>query len=180
MTEHLLLTGKPGVGKTTLIETIVADLRQNFPDLKLTGFITKEVRAHSVRIGFDLLTLDGKKGILARTSFKDKKHRNRVGKYFVDLEDLESIGIPSLQKEADLIILDEIGKMELLSHAFKEALEILFNGKTFLVATIAFYDTPETIKMKKAKRTRLIEVTHQNREHLPKRLIHQIKSLVKD
>lgn len=175
---HLLLTGKPRIGKTTLIQSIIEKLSNDFPKFQLTGFITKEVRSHGERVGFDLCTLDGQTGILARTFFPDKKERQRVGKYFVDLEDLEKLAIPSLFKDADLIILDEIGKMELLSSYFKETIEILFKGNSLILGTISFYDTPETIKLKKLNQTKIIEVTHQNRDHLLETVIHEI-NLVK-
>ncbi len=177
MVKHLLITGKSGIGKTTLIEKIITDLRQTLPKLKLSGFITKEVRLDGVRIGFNLCTLDGKEGVLARTSFNDNKHRKRVGKYFVDLKDLETIGVPSLQEEADLIILDEIGKMELLSHDFNECLENLLSGKTLLVATIAYYDTSETKNIKQLNSVKIIEVTGRNRDYLRKNIINHINSL---
>lgn len=174
MLRHLLLTGKPGIGKTTLIQGIISDLKDNFPDFTLTGFITKEVRAHGVRIGFNLHTLDGQTGILARTSFQDQKYRKKVGKYFVDLDDLETIGIPSLLEEADLILIDEIGKMELLSSTFKETLDILFKGKRFILGTISFYDSPDTIKLKQMSHTKVIEITLQNRDNLHETIMQYI------
>jgi nucleoside-triphosphatase len=123
--KHLLLTGKPGVGKTTLIEKLIVVLREKFPLIQMTGFITKEVRFQGSRIGFNIYTLDGQLGVLARVEPSRRGQKYRIEKYFVELEDLENIGIASLRKCADIIVLDEIGKMELFSQVFKDTCIIL-------------------------------------------------------
>ena len=176
MVQHILLTGKPGTGKTTLIEKIITHLRQEYPHLLISGFLTKEVQSGGRRIGFDIYTLEGKKGVLARTEFNDNKKRKRVGKYQVDLEDLEAIGITSLKKKADIIILDEIGKMELFSDIFKETINILFQENTMVLATISYYDTPDTKRIKQIPNIKILEVTRQNRDHL----IIEIKKYIKN
>ncbi len=87
---------------------------------------------------------------------------------------METIGIPSLLQEADLILIDEIGKMELLSSAFKETLEILFKGKGFILGTISFYDSPDTIKLKQMSHTKVIEITLRNRDNLHDTIMQHI------
>jgi nucleoside-triphosphatase len=174
--QHLLLTGKPGVGKTTLIERLIDRLRRHRPHIRMTGFITKEVRSQGSRIGFDIHTLDGQLGVLARVQPQGKGKKYLLGKYFVNLQDLETIGIPSLRKDADLIFLDEIGKMELFSEVFKDTINALFDGKKKIVATIAWYDTSLIKKIKLRPNVQLIEVTRQNRNAILKNLIDQIDS----
>ena len=177
MTKHILMMGKPGVGKTTLIEKIISSLHQEYPHLKITGFLTKEVRSKGVRSGFDIHTLNGLQGVLARTLFDDSIQRKRVGKYSVDLVDLETIGIPSLKKNADFIILDEIGKMELFSQKFKDALKLILDGKAMVLATIAWYDTPDTKWIKELPNIKILEVTRQNRDQLLIEIMNLIKIL---
>ena len=101
-----LLTGKPGTGKTSLIKETVADLEG-----RAGGFYTEEIRSHGTRLGFRLITLDGYETILAHTDFNK---RFQVGKYGVDVESLDRVGVSALRKAAeqcDLVVIDEIGKI---------------------------------------------------------------------
>jgi nucleoside-triphosphatase len=111
-----LLTGQPGTGKTSLIKQVVA----GFPT-KAGGFYTEEIRRQGTRLGFKLVTLKGQEAILAHIDFNK---RFRVGKYGVDVSVMDKVGVPALREAAeqcDLVIVDEIGKMELFSSAFREA-----------------------------------------------------------
>ena len=173
--KHLLLTGKPGVGKTTLIEKLIVVLRKIYPHIQITGFITKEVRSQSSRIGFNIHTLDGQRGLLARVEPIKQGQKYQVGKYFVELEDLETIGISSLRKSADIIILDEIGKMELFSQVFRETLKLILDGKTKIIGSIAWYDTPLIRKIKESSNVEVQVVTRQNRDNILKTLLDQIR-----
>jgi nucleoside-triphosphatase len=179
MVKHILLTGKPGTGKTTLIEKVITHLYQDYPHLNMSGFLTKEVRSGGRRVGFDIYTLEGKKGVLARTIFNDNNKRKRVGKYQVDLEALETIGITSLEKKADIIILDEIGKMELFSEKFKETINILFQEKIMILATISYYDTPDTKRIKALPSVMILEVTRQNRDQMLTEIMSQVRLITK-
>jgi nucleoside-triphosphatase len=129
----LLLTGDPGCGKTTVLRRVVERLRKSVP---MTGFLTDEVRVEGQRQGFRGTTIDGREFVLADREIAGEL---RVGPYGVDLEGLETIGLASLEPAADtrLIVLDEIGKMELLSPAFKHRVEELVEGDVALLATIA-------------------------------------------
>ena len=114
MRPHILLTGKPRVGKTTLLKQIIQDLKS------CGGFYTEEIIEDGRRIGFKIKTLDGKEGILAK---EDLKSRYRLGKYRINLEDLEKIGIETIENalnDKEIVVIDEIGKMELFSQAFKD------------------------------------------------------------
>ena len=111
-----LLTGRPGTGKTSLIKQVVAKTKGN-----AGGFYTEEVRSQGVRQGFRLVTLDGQHTILAHVNIHSPC---RVSKYGVDIDSLNRVGVSSLRqaaKECDLVIIDEIGKMELYSASFREA-----------------------------------------------------------
>ena len=91
MKRNLLLTGNPGVGKSTIIKKLVSELKGR----ELKGFYTEEIREGGVRKGFNIITLDGKKGMLAHCQLKSPY---RVGKYGVNISDLETIAIPAVQK----------------------------------------------------------------------------------
>jgi nucleoside-triphosphatase len=109
-----LLTGKPRAGKTTLLKIIIQDLKS------CGGFYTEEIIEDNKRIGFRIKTLKGKEGILAMEGLRAKF---RLGKYGINLKDLEEIGVKAVEealKNKDIVVIDEIGKMELFSQAFKD------------------------------------------------------------
>ena len=149
-----LLTGKPGTGKTSLIKQAVAGLKD-----MAGGFYTEEIRSQGTRLGFKLVTLDGDEAILAHTDFNK---RFQVGKYGVDVESLDRVGVSALRRAAeqcDLVIVDEIGKMELFSTNFRDAvLEIIGGGKRVL-GTIMFNANPWADTIKSQPQVNLVMVT---------------------
>ena len=125
---NFLVTGRPGVGKTTLIMSLIEELK-----LDAGGFYTKEIRRGAERIGFEIITLDGERRILASIELKSPY---RVGKYGVNLKDLEEVAASSLRRalgEKELIVVDEIGKMENFSPLFRSiVVECLDSNKKVL------------------------------------------------
>lgn len=164
MSKHLLITGRPGVGKTTLIQKIIEFLKDNKPDWTLTGFWTCEVRQNSQRIGFDINTLNGYHGILARRKDLGIASRKHVGKYSVDISDFETIAVPALYEPADLVIIDEVGKMELFSSKFKEAVQFVLDNQPRVLATVPFYEDSFLATIKSRADVQLWELTRENRE----------------
>ncbi len=130
---HLLITGRPGIGKTTLVKKTVEELKRR--SIGYSGFITEEVREQGVRQGFKIRGLpDGREGVLA---WKGLDSRYRVGKYGVDIETFESIALPALEATSPVLIVDEIGRMELFSKVFRRRIKNLLRGtKPLLLATI--------------------------------------------
>jgi nucleoside-triphosphatase len=128
---HILITGPPRCGKSTLIERVVRQL-----DRPATGFFTREVRAGERRVGFAIETLDGKRGILAH---QDLKSRYQVGRYGVNLADIDGIAVPSLVPSGPeaLVVVDEIGKMECFSRLFRDTLIRVLNSGHRVLGSIA-------------------------------------------
>lgn len=128
MSTALLLTGTPGSGKTTAIQKVLARL-QCHPG----GFYTRELRRQGRRQGFELVTLDGQVGTLAHVDFTGVP---RIGRYGVDLQALDRIGVQAIRQAIegrDLVVIDEIGSMELLSPAFRQVvLEALASQRPIL------------------------------------------------
>lgn len=131
MSQAILLTGAPGSGKTTLLRRAVARL-----DRPAGGFYTQEIRAAGVRQGFEIVTLDGRRGTLAHV---DIRGRPRVGKYGVDLAALERLAVTSIReafaREA-LVVIDEIGPMEILCESFRAAVLEALQGRAPVLGTI--------------------------------------------
>ena len=130
----LLLTGKPGIGKTTIIRS-VADQLTTF-----AGFYTQEIRINGERKGFELICFDGRKYVLAHMDF-NKQYQ--VSKYGVDKTILEKIAkeVLSLQLKSTIFLIDEIGKMECFSANFINAMRELLNSDNKVVATTSRIDT---------------------------------------
>ena len=157
MKQVYLLTGRPGRGKTSLIRQVVAGIRS-----KAGGFYTEEIRSRGIRQGFRLISLDGQSAILAHT---DIKSPYRVSKYGVDTESLDRIGVSALRraaKDCDLIVIDEIGKMELFSDNFKEAVLEMIDSDKRVLGTIMLNPNPLADRIKYHPQVNLIEVTRDN------------------
>jgi nucleoside-triphosphatase len=129
--QRLLLTGAPGVGKTTVIRTVAAGLR----GWRLGGFFTEEIRAGRERQGFALVTFDQRRTTMAHV---DRVSGPRVSKYGVDVAATDEMARSALalREKIDLYLVDEIGRMECLSPAFVAGMRTLLNAGVPLVATI--------------------------------------------
>ncbi len=158
---RLFLTGAPGVGKTTLIRAVVEGLET----VKRAGFYTLEERQGGQRVGFRIVTLNGGDGSLASLGSKPPT----VGRYSVHLDQFEALVLPELDPRAtpaNLYVIDEIGKMELLSRKFAARLVELLAQPTTILATIAQKGTGLIEQIKKRDDIELIEITRKNRDGL--------------
>lgn len=168
----ILLTGRPGIGKTTIIKKVLAKL----PGVA-GGFYTEEIREGGRRLGFALVTLAGERAILAHVQ---SRSRYRVGKYGVDLEALEAVGVAALRqasRSCQYVVVDEIGKMELYSPAFQQAvLEAIDSGRIVL-GTIMSGPQPWAEAIKAHPRVRLLAVGEENRDSLPTTLLQDLSRL---
>jgi nucleoside-triphosphatase len=159
--KNLLITGLPGVGKTTLIKKLSEELKHLHP----AGFYTEEIREAGQRKGFELISLDGKRGLLSHVEMRSPY---RVGKYKVDIESFENFlnSIPFFDPSTRLIIIDEIGKMECLSDPFKNLLKKIFNSGKLVIATIALKGSGLIAGIKERDDIKLFEITKHNRDSL--------------
>jgi len=161
MTEKVLLTGRPGCGKTTLIKRVVNDLAR-----RAGGFYTEEIREGRTRAGFKIVTLDGEEAVFAHVDLKTPEH---VGKYALDLSALERIGVGALRQAVRarrLVVIDEIGPMEIRSPIFRDAVNEAFDSEVPVLATIFARPLPFTEAIKSRPDVTLIEVCRENRDRL--------------
>jgi nucleoside-triphosphatase len=160
--DKTLITGTPGVGKTTLVQTLIGRM----PPEQLAGFITAEIRSKGSRLGFELQGLNGARRILAHVNIKSP---HRVGKYGVDTDGFEDFleAMAFLDPHIKLIVIDEIGKMELFSNRFRRLIRNVLNSDKQLLASLALKGTGLIRELKQRPDIHLVEVTHFNREYLP-------------
>ena len=137
------------------------------------GFVTEEIRERGRRVGFGLRTAAGEQGILAHV---DLPGPPRVGRYGVDLEALEAVAIPALESadEAALVVVDELGKMELASECLRAAVEQVFELPVAVVATAQAARHPFTDRLKGESDVQTLGVTAANRDELPVLLAHRL------
>ena len=156
----LLLVGRPGAGKSTVAQRTADFLRGS--GLRVGGFFTGELRERGRRVGFAVETFPGERATLAHVSFPGPP---RVSKYGVDVEAFERVALPALAKaaDADVVIIDELGKMELASKAFRDAVKGLFDGALPIVATVQSAREPFTDRLKRradVERTPVLFLPH--------------------
>jgi len=171
----ILLTGLPGCGKTTAVTKIIADLNRE----KVAGFYTQEIRQDNTRKGFRWTDLDGATGILAHV---DIKGPFRVGKYGVDVPGFEKSVVPILDVErtdAELFVIDEIGRMECFSEKFVTAVRRLFASDKSVLATVAQKGRGLISQVKSYPGTRLFNLTRQGRNKMIAEILQALSSLKK-
>jgi nucleoside-triphosphatase len=168
---RLLLTGAPGVGKTTVVRAVAAALASRRPG----GFFTEEIRAGRVRQGFALVTFDGRRALMAHV---DRAAGPRVGKYGVDVGVIEEVARSALAVRAgiDVYLVDEIGKMECLSPSFVAATRTLLDeARVPVVATIGERGGGFMDEVKRRPDVVLWEITPKNRDAVPARVLAWIE-----
>ena len=158
--KNILFTGPPRSGKSTLIERIVKEIKT-----PATGFFTREIKEKGNRVGFSIHTLDGKKGLLAHQHIKS---RYRVGKYGVNMKDIDRIAVPSMMPERSeaRVVIDEIGKMECFSALFRKTLVEILDSEHPVVGSIAMKGDRFIQKIKARKDVLVVNVTVDNRDAL--------------
>lgn len=165
----VLLTGRPGIGKTTVIQNLA-----NLLGDRAGGFLTKEIRHAGARIGFMLESFDGKKALLAEASHKGSP---RVGKYRVLVENLERVGIQAVSEASSqkkILLIDEIGKMEILSKRFRDLISSILNSDLKLVATLSVSRHAFLDGIRRSPGVTIIEVTLENRNRLANEILAMI------
>ncbi|BAT99875.1 hypothetical protein LR48_Vigan06g059900 [Vigna angularis] len=178
-----LVTGPPGVGKSTLIMRVLESLRLN-SSIKLQGFYTREVRRAGQRVGFEVVTLDDRTAPLASLHFSSPESVGwpSVGKYKVDVASFESLALPELQVREDtsLFIIDEVGKMELFSSSFFPAVLRVLESNIPVLASIPIpkfgRDIPEVARLRNHAGATCFTLNVGNRDAVRE----QIRSLLED
>lgn len=170
--KNILITGIPGVGKTTLIRNLIAKLE----GFHTAGFFTEEIRENGVRKGFVLVGIDGKRSLLSHINIKS---RFRVSKYGVDVAGFEKFLDEQqfLNPEADLVLIDEIGKMECFSAKFLSLVTAILDSKTPVVATVSGQGGGLISEAKARMDVVLMELTMANRKSMLVEILDLLESL---
>lgn len=166
MGRAILLTGLPGSGKTTAIMRVLSRLR-----LRAGGFYTEEIREGGRRTGFRLVTLDGRHGVMAHVRIGGRK---RVGHYGVDLAVIENLGVASIRESIDnkdLVVIDEIGPMELMCKSFREAVLEALESPLVVLGSIVRRSVPFADEIKRRQDVQVLEILRGERENVVERIV---------
>ena len=171
--KHVLIVGRPGVGKTTLMAHLTQSLRHR----PIDGFLTEEYREEGERLGFWLSPLDGRQVLLAHRRLGSG---SRVGPYRVNVSVLEEVAVPIIQRgirHAFVLFLDELGKMELRSKAFEETVQQAFDHGPSIVATAGVSPLPFLEALKRRRDVEIIPLTSANRGAVEEELTARLGAL---
>ena len=172
MKKNLLITGRPGVGKTTLVMKAI-----EVSGLNARGFYTREIRIGGERKGFKVKTFSGRDCTLGHVEYKGKE---RVGKYGVDVGSFEGVALPEVAaalKGCQIIVIDEIGKMELFSQKFRDLVIMALDSPYPLLGVIKESGNGFIQKIKAREDVRLFHLTMDNRESLLKEILDSLKGM---
>lgn len=171
----ILLTGHPGAGKTTAVRKILELTKEH-----CGGFYTREVLSNDSRVGFEIITLDGETVALA-TKNQDISFAAEItfGAYKVNLDAINVVAVPSIEravKEKRIVVIDEIGPMEIFSEAFRKMVMTVLNLSNVLVfGTIVERPNPFADLVKAHPRAIVKTITIENREELTSNIYLELR-----
>jgi nucleoside-triphosphatase len=171
---RLLIEARPGAGKTTAIGHLANRLRER--GVPLSGFLTRELREHRRRVGFEIETFAGERGLLAHVDIKGSP---RVSRYGVDIEEFERLALPQLDAPSSqgVVLIDELGKMELASERFREAVLAVMQAPVSVIATVHTARHPFTDSLKRRNDVSIVRLSAANRDRLPAELAGRLGNL---
>jgi nucleoside-triphosphatase len=173
---RIFLTGVPSVGKSTVVRKVAERIQQD--GVKVGGMTSADSRSGSARVGFEIRDLmTGRVGMLAHVN---QTTGPRIGKYRVKSQDLDKLGAEAILEaitHADLIVIDEVGPMELTSRRFKDAVQAALACSKPLLGTVHRNSQDPLVQAIKTDRSvEVIEVTNENRDSLPRVLLERLKT----
>ena len=170
----IFVTGSPGIGKTSVLLRSVNGLKNR--GYEIGGMISRDVREGGVRVGFEIMDFStGQRGWLAHIN---QPTGPKISKYRVNLTDLDAIGVSSILDaigNADIVIVDEIGPMELFSSAFRDVVVQAVESDKPVLGTIHFGLRDSLVNnIKNREDAEIFEVTYENRETLHNLIIDKV------
>ena len=159
MKENILVMGRHGAGKSSLVKRLL----EHVPTGGASGFLTEEIRDGFQRVGFRIVTTDGREGLLAHVKLSGD---HQVGRYGVDLAGFEDLVLHLIDPktvDAPILVIDEIGKMECLSARFTAAVDFALGSSKLVVLTTAFHDSGYPADLRGRSGMEVLELQPENR-----------------
>jgi nucleoside-triphosphatase len=176
---NIFVTGKPGIGKTSVVQKTIMSLRAL--GYIAGGVYCPEIRVNHTRVGFEIVNLKtGNRGVLAHI---DQKKGPRVGRYRVNIENLKQVGVEAIKnglETADYVVIDEVGPMELASGEFRKIIFSAFESSKPVLCIIHYRLQHSIINnIETRKKTRIYEVTLKNRIKLHEKIANELNNEMK-
>ena len=169
--KKILIRGKPGIGKTSVIKKLLPKLEEKIENI--VGFYTEEKREFNKRTGFDIVEINGERIPLARI---DSPKRTKIGRYGVFVENIDIVSERFLKRvryckhKSTIFIVDEFGKMEFLSLRFVELTKEIFTKDCNLIGTIPVYPI-KYLQPFLTSDIHLLEINQYNRDLIPAEIL---------
>lgn len=174
MRNIILFSGEPRIGKTTIIKKII----QMVGECNCIGFYTEEVRNDFDRIGFDCVSLDGKRQRIADVNLQGDI---RIGRYGINVKAFEEFALQTISNYSNrnkIIIIDEIGPIQLLSTKFKQEIGNILSGNNCVIGTIFYDKHPDIDVIKKLPGIKVYLITSENKNTILENIFHNIQGLI--
>ena len=171
----VLLSGEPRVGKTTALKKII----QMIGESNCSGFYTEEIRDEFNRIGFDCVSLDGRRKRIADVNIQHSDIR--MGRYGIDIEAFEDFLLQVMNNSfssSKIIIIDEIGPIQLLSTKFRQEINNILTSSNYVIGTIFYNKHPEIDEIKKIPGIKIYTMTSENRNTLVENIYQEIREFI--
>ena len=174
---NILITGHPGVGKTTLVKQVIEQLR-----LDPVGFYTEEIGEEGKRVGFRIKSLTPglprMEGVLARIGLDGPYHR---GPYTINIRDMEEVGARALEEALShrtLIVIDEIGNMEIVSQRFQAAVIASLESPRPVLGVIKYEPGPFVDRIRSRPDVEIIKLTRKHYKEVKSFVVKKVKQLI--
>lgn len=170
MKPNILVVGRHGAGKSGLVKRLL----EHVPTGAASGFLTEEVRDGFQRVGFRIVTTDGREGLLAHVKLSGD---HQIGRYGVDVQGFEELVLHLLDPKtvtAPILVIDEIGRMECLSTRFTAAVDFALGSSKIVVATSAFHESGYPAELRTRPGIEVVEIQPDNREEVFTRVLKRV------
>ena len=171
MGRTLLLTGPSGIGKTTLVKNLAQQLSG-----RAGGFYTEEILGPGGRKGFRLTTLEGRSIVVAHM---EHRSRSKIGRYGVDVVAIDRVGAKMIMQAIErypIILIDEIGKLQLFSSQFQSAVLKAVASPQRVIATIMADDLPWLDALKGMPGVKQWEMNYKNRSNMAAEILKWLET----
>lgn len=167
--KNLILISRKWRNRTGVISRLIPELKKS--PVRAEGFYTEDIFENRKRVGYLTKTLQGESRILAKSGLPSELCVDRFG---VDLQTVETLVVPAIEtalRSADLLIMGQIGKMEIASPRFRDITRQALNSPLKIIATVPNYPLKFLNEIRNRPDVLLVEITKENENYWPEAIL---------